>query len=266
MRAIESQGRRPIVIGHRGAAGHAPENTPAAFEEAVRLGADAVEFDVQFSADGWPLVFHDETLQRMANVPVRVRGCPASVLECFDVGFRHGDLFRGQRIPAVSEVARIVPAPMTLHAEIKDYDPVGDDHLRRLIETVEHEGALDRTVFSSPHEEVLADLRRLRKDLRTALLIFSDVRHPSDAARRAALLGCGSVHPSVAVVDANLVGVCHRHGMAVNVFTINDRATARKLESQGVDGFFTDYPDRLGTAPSPVPLPGDPALPAATGS
>jgi len=247
---METAGPGPVIIGHRGAAGLAPENTLAAFAAGLAAGADAVEMDVQFTADGYPVVLHDETLERMAGVRSRVRDYVESALRGFDIGFRHGPEFRGQRIPALDEVARLVPAGIEMHVEIKDYEPVREDHLRRMIETLDREGGLARVIFSSPHEETLTDLTRLAPGCRTALLLFRGVKVPTDAARRAAYIGCSAVDPNASLVDDELVDVCHRHNMKVFAFTVNERGTMRKLTQMGVDGVFTDYPDRLREARS----------------
>ena len=236
---------QPIIIGHRGAAGHAPENTRAAFARAVGLGVDAVEFDVQFTADGCPVVFHDETMKRMGGAALRIRDYTHPVLERLDIGFLHDAEFRGERIPQVEDVARLVPPEVELHVEIKDCDPVLEEHLLGLIGALERCGGLSRIVFSSPHEEMLVSLRKLAPRARTALLLFGDVRVPTDAARRAAHIGCSAVDPNMNLVSAELVDVCHRHHMNVFAFTVNERGTMRKLLALGVDGFFTDYPDRL---------------------
>lgn len=248
--AIENEGQRPVIIGHRGAAGLAPENTEAAFRAAVAAGVDAVEFDVQFTADGCPVVFHDETLDRMAGVGARIPDYSESVLKGFDIGFRHGPQYRGERIPSVAEVADLIPGFIELHAEVKAYQPVTPDQLRRLLDTLESHGGLARVILSSPHEETLSDIARLRRDARTALLLFRDVKSPADAARRAALLGCRAVDPNASLVDAELVAICHRNDMKVFAFTVNERGTMRKLMQLGVNGFYTDYPDRLREAGS----------------
>lgn len=234
-----------MIIGHRGAAGHAPENTEAAFAAALALGVDAVEFDVQFTADGRPVVFHDEDLGRMAAVPARIRSYSEAVLRGFDIGFRHGPGYRGLRVPAVGDIARLVAPPTHLHVEIKDYDLVGDDHLSSLIETLANLGGLSRVTFSSPHEEMLARILGLAPGARAALLLFKQVKVPADAARRAAHIGCVAVNPDASLVTPELVQLCHRHGMQVLTFTVNERGTMRKLMQMGVDGFFTDFPDRL---------------------
>ncbi len=204
-----------------------------------------MEFDVQFTADGWPVVLHDETLERMAGVALRVSDYPEAALRGFDIGFLHGDRWRGLRVLSVAEVARMVPAECGLHVELKDYRPVTKDHLKRLFDVLDRHGGTDRAVISSPHEDQLSEVARLRPGARTALLLFRDVKAPVDAARRAALIGCSAVNPNADLVDEQLTSVCHRNGMKVYAFTVNERGTMRTLESLGVDGFFTDYPDRL---------------------
>lgn len=248
--AIVEPLEHPLVIGHRGAAGHAPENTLASFDAAVTLGVDAVEFDVQFSKDGVPLILHDETLERMTGVAVRPRDYDHEALRGFDLGVRFGDAFRGERLPSVEEAARRIPPGTGLHVEIKDYEPPSEMRLRSLLAVLDRNGGLDRVVLSSPHEELLVVLRRMDPAARTGLLLFRDVRVPVDAARRAAHIGCVSVHPNAGIVGPELVNVCHRHGMKLFAFTVNERSAMRKLGQMGVDGCFTDYPDRLREAAS----------------
>ncbi|HKY32513.1 MAG TPA: glycerophosphodiester phosphodiesterase family protein [Candidatus Polarisedimenticolia bacterium] len=235
----------PTIIGHRGAAGHAPENTLSAFAAGLALGVDGVEFDVQFTSDGVPVVLHDETLERMAGVRARVSDHTEAALRGFDLGFRSGPAFRGQRLPRVEDVARLVSPPVELHAELKDYLPPGEREIRSLAGALERNGGLARVVISSPHEETLAEVRRLVPAARRALLLFRSTRSPVDAARRAAFLGCHAVNPNASLALPELVDVCHRHNMRVLAFTVNERGTMRELVQNGVDGFFTDFPDRL---------------------
>ena len=246
--AIEGTRVRPSIIGHRGAAGHAPENTLASFSAAIALGVDAVEFDVQFTADGCPVVMHDETLGRMAGVPARIHDYTAAVLQGFDIGFLYGSEYRGLRVPAVADVAGLVHPPVELHVEIKDYDPIDDDRIAALVETLAKHGGLSRVIFSSPHEETITRILGLAPGVRTALLLFKRVAVPEDAARRAAHIGCAALNPDASLVTPELVQLCHRHGMQVLTFTVNERGTMRKLMQMDVDGFFSDYPDRLMSA------------------
>ncbi len=251
---ISSSDSRPRVIGHRGAAGLAPENTLAAFRRAVEIGVPAVEFDIQFSKDGYAMVFHDETLARMAGVGSGIRDYTESALHGFDIGFKHAPEFRGEKIPGLADLLEAVPAPIELHLELKDYVRPETDLLRRLFELLRRKGAQERTIISSPDEETLADLRKLAPGGRTALLAFrSRTRDPLDAARRADLLGCESFHPNAALATAELVDLCRRHNLKVNAFTVNDRQSYERLWKLGVDGVFTDYPDMLMAIPTQDP-------------
>jgi glycerophosphoryl diester phosphodiesterase len=209
------------------------------------MGVDGVEFDVQFTADDEPIVLHDETLERMAGVAVRPADHTAARLGGFDLGFLSGPAWRGQRLPLVEDVGRLAPPPLELHAEIKDYRPVTARQIGRLLEALDRRGGLERVVVSSPHEDVLSAVARAAPGVRRALLLFRDVRFPTDAARRADLLGCHAVNPNQSLVTPELVDVCHRHHMKVFAFTVNERSAMDHLLKMGVDGFFSDYPDRL---------------------
>lgn len=211
---------------------------------------DAVEFDVQFAADGHPMVFHDETMARMGGVAMKISDHPEAVLKCLDIGFLHGEQHRGLRVPSVADVARLVPPAVELHVELKDYAPISEREMDALMDVLERHGGLARVILSSPHEDQLSEISGRSPDLRVALLLFGDVRSPTDAVRRAAFLGCHAVNPNHELIDRDLVVVCHRHKMKVFAFTVNERGTMRKLEKMGVDGFFTDYPDQIRGASS----------------
>jgi len=185
-------------------------------------------------------------MERMTGVPVRIPDHTRAALAGFDLGFLYGERFRGERLPSVEEIARLMPASIDLHVELKDYRPVSSQDLSRLFEVLEQNGGLQRAIISSPHEEQLSAVARLRPEIRRALLLFRGVRVAADAARRAAFLGCAAVNPNYTLIDSELVSICHKHSMKVFAFTVNERGTMRTLETMGVDGFFTDYPDRIG--------------------
>src|SRR5215213_901611 len=92
---------RPLIVGHRGAMGYAPENTLASFERAVALGVDAVECDVHLSADGVPVVIHDHTLDRTTDGHGLVADHTLAQLKALDAGAWRGAEFAGQRLPTL---------------------------------------------------------------------------------------------------------------------------------------------------------------------
>ena len=111
------------------------------------------------------------------------------------------------------------------------------------IEAVRKRGIERRSLFSSFYDPVLARLRALAPDARIGLLISE--RYPVRIVERAQALGAEAVHPEASIVDAALVQAAHRAGLAVYVFTVDDAAEMRRLLDLGVDGLFTNHPDRL---------------------
>ena len=247
-----------VIIGHRGAAGHAPENTEAAILAGIRFGAHALEIDVQFTSDGTPVIFHDRTLERMAGVRGRVRDQSARDLAGYDIGFRFGDEYRGLRILTLDEATRLIPRGVTLHLEIKEYDTVTSSHLKEVLASLKRRSLLDSCVVSSFNEKILSTLRGLEPTLVTGLLVSGKAR---GAGARAAGIGCSSLHPEAIHTDRALVEECHALGLKVFAYTANDPAQMKNLLELGVDGLYTDFPGRLaeivGVRPKESrPLPG----------
>src|SRR5690349_24766663 len=100
---IQTAPGRPLIVGHRGAMGYAPENTFASYERALVLGADAIECDVHLSADGVPIVIHDHTLDRTTDGQGPVRDRTVAELKRLDAGAWRGPEFAGQRLPTPEE-------------------------------------------------------------------------------------------------------------------------------------------------------------------
>jgi len=234
-----------MVIGRRLAPGEVPANSEEAARRAVLAGLRAVHVDVQFTLDGSPVAFHERTLEAAAGVPVRIREHRESVLRGFDIGFRRGGAYRGERIPMVGELLRQLPPSMSVHAEIRPFDPVGPEHIERLLEIFRENGGTDRARICTCQEDILSHVRERSPDLQAALVLPPGARAPLDAVRRAAHLGCRAVHAETSLVDLELVDVCHRHEMKVFAFTVNERGVMSKLQEFGADGFISDVPARL---------------------
>ena len=111
------------------------------------------------------------------------------------------------------------------------------------VEAVRERGIAARTLFSSFYDGVLARLRALEPEARLGLLISR--RYPVRVVERARALGAEAIHPEAPLVDAALVEAAHEAGLAVYVFTVDDPAEMRRLIGLGVDGLFTNHPDRM---------------------
>lgn len=227
---------RILNIGHRGASGHLPENTLAAFEKAVDLGADMVELDVHLSADGRVVVIHDETVDRTTNGSGRVSDMTLEQLRALDAG-------GGEKIPTLEDVLQSVAGRCGVNVELKGLGvaaPVADI-LRRFVR--ESGISRDNFVVSSFDHAQLAELRDIEPRIRRAPLFGAEL--PEDFIETARGLGAWSVNLNKGSVTPELVGRCRRQGLRVLVYTVNDPVEIESIKSMEVDGIICDYPERL---------------------
>lgn len=232
-----------LCIAHRGASGHAPEHTRAAFELALEMGAQMIELDVQLSADDALVVFHDADVSRTTNGSGKVRELSLEQLRTLDAGSWFGARFAGERILTLEEVLELVAGRVALNVEIKSPREDGSILIPKLIAALEHFGVLATTIISSFDWWLLGDVRAANDQVRLGLL-WSDplIPWPWD---RALKLQAAHLHPLWAVASRDRVDEAHAHGMWVNAWTVNDLPTMAELIQMGVDGIITDYPDRL---------------------
>lgn len=237
-----STGRRPLRIGHRGAAGTHPENTLASFRQAVALGVDGVEFDVQRTRDGHLVVLHDPTLDRTTNRCGLVRDLTLDEVRRADAGSWKGPQFAGERVPTLREVIRELPASLLLFLELKagslHYPGIEEELLRVLDE----EGALGRTQVSSFDHQALHRLHRLAPDLPLGMLYTCNLMDPIGMAQA---VGAQALHPAFMWVTPDLVVRAHAAGLKVIAWTVNEPSFIQLMKASGVDGIISDFPDRI---------------------
>lgn len=237
----------PLKIGHRGAAGEAPENTMSSFELAWRQGVDGIELDVHLSSDGVPMVIHDPHLRRTSSGNGWVHEHRASVLRRLDAGswfnrrhrLRARERYAGARIPMLAEVLHWVKARQCLaFVEIKDHRPEAAAAVIREIERLDL-WALTRVISFE-----LSLLREVREQSARARLglDFSGRLLP---VRRATMLRAEALLPHWAIASRGLIRRAHSAGLYVIPWTVNYRSHIRRKILDGVDGIMTNYPARL---------------------
>ncbi len=229
-----------LVIAHRGASAYAPENTMPAFALAAEQGADMIELDVQRTADGAIVVFHDETTERWGGIQRRVDGCTLADMQALDIG--------GARVPTLAEVcvfARQHNMPMNI--ELKQGGISND-----VVNVVRQERAGDLVLFSSFSVEALSELASAAPSLPRAYLMGTQTYQPDVRLREswpfAALraLDCKAWHPSYQIpLLHQVIPLVRRAGFQINIWTVNDPLVMKRLIALEVDGIITDYPDRI---------------------
>ena len=225
--------KRLLCIGHRGAMGHAPENTLASFQKALELGTPCVELDAYY-VDGNLLVFHDDRLERTTNGSGYLLDRNFDYLRSLDAG-------NGEKIPTLREVFEAIDLRAGVNIELK-----GPHTARPVVGFIsalrKHGWKDDLILVSSFNHRQLAEVRRIDSRIRLGAMI---VGLPVDDAAFAAVLGAYSVHLSLEFVDRRFVDDAHSRGLRVFVFTVNHPDDICKMEELGVDGVFTNYPERV---------------------
>lgn len=231
-----------LRIAHRGASGQAPENTHAAFAAAMALGVDGIELDCQLTADGVPVVIHDETLERTTNGLGPVVAKRWDEIARLDAGTWFGNVFVGERVPRLADVLTQLDGRVVLNIEIKSAYDV-EVIAAPLVALVAAQGALPWVLFSSFHEAALRNVRAVSSD--AAIGVLWDRRPVLGALALADELGAVCVVPSRRLVSPELIAGAHARDRGVWVWTVNEVAEMRRLVDAGVDGLFSDYPERF---------------------
>ena len=228
------------VIAHRGASAYAPENTLAAFELAARQGADMIELDVQRSADGALVIFHDDTTERWDGRKRLASACTLAELRALDIG--------GGKVATLAETCAFAREHgMRMNVELK-----GAGFGAQVAHMLRAERVEELVLISSFVEAALMEIAAASPALPRAYLMGTDTLNPAVRLREgrpfSALQRTGSVawHPSYELpLLTQLIPRVRKAGFQVNVWTVDDLAWMRKLLALKVEGIITNTPDVL---------------------
>ena len=232
--AIAAEGTEKIelpdrgVCAHRGAMSTHPENTLPAFLEAIRLGAHMIEFDVYLTKDGELVIIHDLTLERTTNGSGKVADLTLTELKQLDAGIKHGEEFRGTKIPTLSETLAIMPVNIWLNVHLKGHGELGKKVAELIIrENRQHQaflacGAADIKAA----REVFADILICNMDRQQNSLDYvnSTIGIKADFIQ---LLGKGVVLPET-------IRLLNKNGIRINYYRADTSAILKKLFSEGI--------------------------------
>lgn len=232
----------PRVMGHRGAAAVAPENTLAGFRRAAAGGARWVEFDVMLTADGVPVLFHDDNLRRITGHNAMMAETPYSVIRTLEAGAWFAPDFAGEPVPTLeAALALVVELGLHPNIEIKPTPGRGRETAAAALAVIERHWPATQPppLVSSFNRDSLEVAREQAPAVPRGLLA---VRLPRDWIGAARRLECSTVHVAGAWLTAKRAARIKAQGYGLAVFTINDPARARTLIGWGVDSIITDDP------------------------
>jgi glycerophosphoryl diester phosphodiesterase len=226
----------PQVIAHRGASAYRPENTLPAYELAVAQDADMIEVDLHLTKDGAIVIAHDAELERIGGHG-EIGDASLAEVRALDAG-------GGEPVPTLDELLDGFGPRIALNLELKQGSRGAYAGLpQATVAAVRARGLEGRTLYSSFYDLVLHELRRADPEARIALLLST--RSAEGWVPRARALGAEAVNPERPLVDRALVERAHGEGLAVYVFTVDPLAEMERLLALGVDGLFTNVPDRM---------------------
>jgi len=245
----------PLLYGHRGAPAALPENTLPSFRLAIEQGADAIETDVHLTADGHVVMSHDPSGERCAGVRRLIRCCRLAEVQSWDAGCRHRDrrgerpfAGRGYRIPTLREALCELPA-VPFNVDLKQRCPDLVEPVLRLLREL---GAEERVTLASYYDEVIRKVRRHGYRGPTALSrneVIGLLALPAALRRFWPVRGQAlQIPPSFGPVELSsrrFIARCHRLGLRVDYWTVNDPVVADVLLDRGADGLFSDDPAAL---------------------
>jgi glycerophosphoryl diester phosphodiesterase len=232
---------RLAVVAHRGASGTHPENTAAAFAEAIRLGVDSIELDVHRSSDGGLVLIHDGTVDRTSNGTGPVAELTMEELRALDAGSWFAPVFADQRFLILDEALDLIPDSIRLNVHVKAYAHDRAQVAPEVVSVLKARGRLNNA-FMAADESTLLCAREAESTLEICNL---SVRPEGDYVARSALIGCRILQPGHAMTSTRLVDEAHAHNMEVNPFFADDEQEMRRLADCGVDGILTNQPERL---------------------
>jgi len=243
---------KPLVIAHRGGAGLWPENTLFALQEAEKLGANLSEIDVNMSSDGVLVAIHDDSVDRTTNAKGLVQDLTLAELKSLDAGYRwtndggHTYPFRGRgiTIPSLNEIFAAFPK-QAINIEIKQNDPPIVATLR---ETICRYAKTKQVLVSAFNARTMKIFRRLCPIVASAAT-NAEIQRFSKLSfvylEKFFSIKADVLAVPVDIVTPHFIKAAHKKNKRVDVWTVNDIEDMERLLAWGVDGIFTDFPDRL---------------------
>ena len=223
------------VTAHRGSSARAPENTLSAVREAITDGADFAEIDVQTTAEGEVVVFHDGDLMRMAGDSRRLKDLTLSQAKELDVGKKFNGEFVGEKIPTLAEVIRLSRGRIQLNIELK-YNWPDPSLAGKVVELLRREAFLTNCVITSLDPAALTEVQRLAPELKVGQIVTASV---GNVTRLPGQILSVNQHAAT----RRFIQQARTAGKEVHVWTLNQSGDMLLMIERGANNLITDHPD-----------------------
>jgi len=226
-----------LVVGHRGAMGHALENTIESVKKAIKLNVDGIEIDVFKSKTGELVVYHDPFLSRLSNSNAFIEQISLDSI-------KKVELKGGLSIPTLNEVIDIIPEKIFLNIELKGSNTAFETNKVIIEYLKEFNLPPSKFIISSFRWDELKKFRNLNKDIPIAILV--DSLHKIDnAIKLAKEINAVALNPNNKFITRKIVNKIQSNNIKVFPYTINSPKNIKRMKSMGVDAIITDYPERI---------------------
>ena len=219
------------VIGHKGASKISPENTLLAFQKAIELEADYIEFDIHKSLDGEIVVIHDNDTYNTTGTHGLIKELKLKEIKKLDAG-------EGEKIPTLDEVIKITKGKIHLQPEIKAPGLIDD-----LVQILRKNGLIENTIISSFDITQLIKIKEIEPNLKIGYLIPSELTRSRVLNRyiqKVVKNEFYAIHPHYTAISKEFVDTAYANNLILNVWTVNEEKEIKTLIDLGVDGIITD--------------------------
>ena len=235
-----------VNVAHRGASGHAPENTISAFDKVVEMKADYIEIDVQMTQDGKLVVIHDTTVDRTTNGTGSVGDYTLDEIQKLDAGSWFDEEFAGEQIPTFEEIMDRYRGKIGILIELKTpelYPGVEEKVTESLIQRNMHRPNNGKIIIQSFNHESVQQSKELLPNIPHGVLVGATWADVSDEQLAQFAAYADYFNPNMNIVTEKLVARVHTTGLKIFPYTVRAQEQADNLFALGVDGIITDFPE-----------------------
>lgn len=246
---ISKQEQQKMVnVAHRGASGHAPENTMSAFQKGFEMKADYIEIDVQMTKDGELVVIHDTTVDRTTDGTGKVRDLTFEEIRQLDAGSWYGEAFTGEKVPTFEEVIDAFRGKVGILIELKSpelYPGMEKKIADALMERNMHGSNNGKVILQSFNHESMKKSKELLPNLPHGVLAGAGWKNVTEEQLAQFAAYADYFNPTMSIVTDELVSEVHEAGMKIYPYTSRTQEQALRLFDLKVDGIITDYTEHV---------------------